>query len=152
MDDSNSLKCPFCRKSGDGDGKVYINSKELLARHFDDKLPMSIKCGKCGASAKKIVGCCTLKYVWSTKKEQKDFDNVRFFECSDCLTGYYAKIRQRGDRLEIGEQLDEDPPEGVKILRQRMLCSACKGKGGKGDQLNEILESQKRVMNDLMGR
>lgn len=145
----NSLECPFCQGIADPD--VTIKSGELFDKHFDKKLDQTLKCSKCGASAQKVVGCCRLRYVWSTKKEQKDFENVRFFECSDCLDGYYAKVRQRGDRFEIGERLDEDPPDGIKILKQRMLCGDCQGKGGKGDQLNNILKSQRKVMDDLMG-
>lgn len=149
MFDENHLECPFCLKTG-GD-TVYMTSAEMTQKHFDDKLPMKLKCPKCGAVAEKKVGCCRVRYVWSTKKQQKDYENVALFECSDCGHSYYAKIRERSGRFEIGEWVD-DPPAGIKVRKQRMLCGNCQGKGGKGDRLNEILKSQRGIMDDLMGK
>jgi hypothetical protein len=128
-----------------------INSKELLDRHFDKKLPHDMECKTCGATAKKVVGCCTLRYRWSPKKTQKDYDDVARFECSDCGDSYYAEIKGYGGRSWIGEKVAE-PPEGITVRKQRMLCGGCQGKGGKGDQLNDLMKSQARIMDDLMGR
>ncbi len=147
MTDSNHLECPFCRGS---DSQVLINSKELLEKHFADALPKKMECSKCGATAEKVVGCCTLRYRWTPKKTQKDYDDVARFECSDCGAYYYAHFAQHaGQFFRIGEKV-EAPPAGITVRNQRMLCGDCQGKGGKGDQLNEILKRQ-RGGNDPFG-
>lgn len=142
MKDKNHLKCPFCL--GSKSDTVYITSKAMLDQHFDDSLPKKLKCGKCGARGEKVVGCCRVRYEWQRWKTKKDYENVAYFECSDCGTSYYAKIEEREGRFEIGKQVDA-PPKGIKVRRQRMLCGGCQGKGGKGDQLNEILRRQRNI-------
>lgn len=151
MDYKNSLECPFCRGVGDPD--VTIDSKKLLDRHWNDKLPDDLKCRKCGATAEKVVGCCRLRYVWSKKAQQKDYDDVARFECSDCGLEYYAKIRGLGGGQEaIGEKV-KAPLAGIKVRQQRMLCGGCQGRGGMGDLLNDLLKGQKasEKMRDLFG-
>lgn len=148
--DLNSLECPFCRNAGDG--TVYIESKELLDKHFDKKLPLEMECQKCGASAEKVVGCCRLRYVWSRKRSVEEiYRDVSRFECSDCGEHYYAKIVNRGSGYEIGGRM-KAPPSKIKVRRQRMLCGGCQGKGGKGDLLNDLIRGQRAqdTLNDLM--
>jgi hypothetical protein len=62
--------------------------------------------------------------------------------CSDCGASYYAQVVERGGRWEIGGRV-EAPADPSKCRNQRMLCGDCQGKGGKGDQLNEILRRQR---------
>lgn len=74
--------------------------------------------------------------------EKMDYKDVARFECSDCGASYHAKMVERGGRWEIGERV-KAPPAGTKVRHQRMLCGDCQGKGGPGDQLNEILRRQR---------
>ena len=145
MSDLNHLDCPFCRRSGDGNGRVYIKDEGMLRKHFDGLLPEKLECHACGASAKKVIGCCSIKYVWICKMDQKDYQDVARFECSDCGSHYYARIQERGGRFEIGQKVEE-PPAHITVRRQRMLCGDCRGKGGAGDQLQNIIEEQRRMM------
>ena len=140
MNNLDHLECPFCL--GLDTNTVYLKSKKMLKKHFDDVLPKKLKCRKCGAYAEKEVGCCSVRYVWDTKKTQKDYDDIARFECSDCGTSYYAEIEERHGRFDIGKRV-KAPPKGIKVRRQRMLCGDCRGKGGGGDQLNEILRLQR---------
>lgn len=148
MTEFDHLKCPFCRKSGED--TVYIQSKELLDRHFDDTLPLNLECRKCGATGRKVAGCCSLRYEWKKKPSASDYDNIRFFRCSDCNHVYYAEIVERNGRFEIGREVDA-PPYGIKVREQRMLCGNCQGKGGKGDRLNDLINRQRRELGQMLG-
>lgn len=69
-------------------------------------------------------------------------DEIAKMTCSDCKASYYAKLVERGGRWEIGERV-EKPAEGVEVRNQRMLCGDCQGKGGPGDQLENIMKRQR---------
>lgn len=62
--------------------------------------------------------------------------------CSDCKASYYAQIVEQDGRYLIGEKV-EAPKDPSKCRTQRMLCGDCQGKGGSGDQLNDILRRQR---------
>ena len=143
------LECPFCLGYVPNDidkefgyASVILKSEALLDRHWKKDLPEKLDCPTCGASAEKVVGCCTLRYRWVWKRTSEDYRDVARFECSDCGLSYHARIVERSGGYEIGEKLPA-PPAGVQVRKQRMLCGDCQGKGGKGDQLNEILRSQR---------
>lgn len=62
--------------------------------------------------------------------------------CSDCGGGYFAEIVERGGRFSIGPMVDA-PADPSKCRKQRMLCSSCRGKGGPGDQLQNMMDRQR---------
>lgn len=146
------LECPFCLGVGQvppddyekifGYVSVLLEDQALLDRHFKKDLPEKLDCPTCGASGEKSVGCCKLTYRWIRRKAAHDYRDVARFECSDCGISYHARIVKQNDRYEIGEKVPA-PPAGVQIRNQRMLCGDCQGKGGKGDQLNDLLRLQR---------
>ena len=68
--------------------------------------------------------------------------------CSDCGANYFAEIVQCGGRWEIGQRVDA-PPNPDSCRRQKMLCGDCRGKGGPGDQLQNLMRQQRSMMDDL---
>ena len=77
-------------------------------------------------------------------------NEIARFQCSDCDEHYFAEIVERGGRFEIGEKVPA-PAKGVKVRNQPMLCGGCQGKGGGGDQLNEIMKRQRAGPYSQMG-
>ena len=147
----NHLECPFCLGLGqealDGEKlfgyvSVILDDKALLDRHFRKDLPGELKCNTCGAAAEYVVGCCRVRYKWIRKKSPEDYRDVARFECSDCRASYYARIVERNGRPMIGEKVPA-PPAAVQVRRQRMLCGDCRGMGGPGDNLQNLLDRQR---------
>lgn len=71
-------------------------------------------------------------------------NEVAKFVCGDCKASYYAEIIERNGGFEIGQRVT--PEDGKTYRTQRMLCGDCRGKGGPGDQLQKMIEDQRRMM------
>lgn len=145
------LECPFCLGLGQealdaeklfGYVSVILDDKALLDRHFKGDLPKKLECRTCGAVAEYVVGCCKVRYEWIRKRSPEDYRDVARFECSDCGASYYARIVERGGHHMIGEKVPA-PPATVQVRCQRMLCGDCRGMGGPGDRLQDLLERQR---------
>ncbi len=143
---------PWKADSGKPAPMWCTSCKEVIGdATFKEEVPITVKLRPKKECSHEVSCCRPARWRWreATKIQLEEGsrraamkNEIAKMVCSDCGASYYAEIVGRDGRYEIGDKV-APPAKGTRVRNQRILCGNCKGLGGPGDQLEEILRRQR---------